>query len=282
MLRISKGFRNVFVIYLLVVVSVLILLSPVILMIWTSLKPDIIMLKFPPILIFEPTFSHYTKVLFDSYFFVWMRNSIIISTSATLITMIVTVFGGYSLCRFNFRGRDFIALSVLFTYLFPPILLVIPLYITMHYLGLTNTLFSVMLAYLSFTIPFSLWFLRSYFTTIPSDLDDQAMVDGCSRTNAFRYAVLPVAAPGIAAASLLAFSNSYMEYLFAFVMINSVDKYTLTIGLSQYSWMAFMGGGASWGEIMAASVLGAIPVVLIFLFLQKYLIAGLAAGAIKG
>jgi len=200
-----------------------------------------------------------------------------------LLTVGVGTIGSYGLARFNFRGRDTIAISILFTYLFPPILLLIPLYVLMYDLRLVNTLASLVICYQSFTIPFFIWFMRSYFTTLPVDVEEQGLVDGCSIGQVFLRITIPIASPGMAAGALLSFANSYMEYLFAFVMMNSRGLFTLPVGLSLYAQTAVVGGGyVSWGDVMGASLLASIPVVILFFALQKYLVTGLTAGAIKG
>lgn len=278
---ISRRLKTCFL-YFLVLFVTLILLFPIYLMISISFKPDNIMLDIPPVWAFWPVISHYSNVLFGTPFLSWMENSLIVSAGVGAVTLLIGLVGAYSLTRFEYSGRDIISASILFVYLFPPILLAIPLYVFISKLHLANTLIGLGIAYLSFTIPFCLWFLRGYLMTLPKEVEEQSFVDGCTRAGSLFRVVIPVAMPGLAAAFLFAFAAAYTEYLYALIILSNPQILTLTVGLSQYSFGAVVGGGkVSWGDVMAAAFMSGIPASVLFLILQKYLVTGLAAGAVK-
>jgi ABC-type glycerol-3-phosphate transport system permease component len=270
------------IMYFLLFTVTMILLFPIYMMLSISLKPESMLLQIPPVWLYWPVSYHYFNVLNTTPFARWLLNSLVVSVGVAAVTVVMGLFGAYSLTRFEYVGKDVIATSILFVYLFPPVLLAIPLYVFISRLHLANTLLGLGIAYLSFTIPFCLWFLRGYFTTLPKDIEEQALVDGCGRVESLIRVALPVALPGLAAAFLFAFTAAYTEYLYALIILNNPNIITLTVGLSQYSFGAVVGGGnASWGDVMAASFMAGVPAMIIFLILQKYLVTGLAAGAVK-
>ena len=196
-----------------------------------------------------------------------------------MLVIAIATLGAHSLVRFRYPGRSQLAQLILFTYLLPSVVLVIPLYLLMAQLGLVNTLFSLVITYATFALPFSLWLLRSFMAAIPPDLEAAAMMDGASRLGAFFDVILPQAVPGIISTALFTFIIAWNEYLYALVLISKDTSKTLPIGVISLLTAAF---SVEWSLLMAASVLMTVPLVLCFAFLQRHLTAGFGAGAIKG
>lgn len=253
---------------------------PLFWMIVTSLKPQFELFRRPPsILPQQVTFEHYWRLLSETPFLHYFFNSVVLSISTTLLVVAVATLGAYSLVRFAYRGRETLALAVLFTYLLPSVVLIIPLYLLMVSLGISNTLFSLVLAYTTFALPYALWLLRSFMAGIPEDLESAALVDGASRLGAFRDVILPQLLPGIISTALFTFILSWNEYLYALVLVNSESARPLTTGVMSMLISAF---NIEWSLLMAASVMMSLPLVIIFAFLSKYLTKGFGAGGVKG
>ncbi|MEO1078244.1 MAG: carbohydrate ABC transporter permease [Pseudomonadota bacterium] len=265
---------------LLVWSCVLLVAFPLFWMIVTSLKPQVELWARPPALLpIEPTMKHYLNLLRETNFLSYFRNSVLLSTATTLLVVAVATLGAYSLVRFRYRGRDTLAMLVLFTYLLPSVVLLLPLYLMMVKLGLANTLASLVLAYTTFALPYALWLLRSFMAGIPEDLESAALVDGATRLGAFRDVILPQLLPGIISTALFTFILSWNEYLFALVLVNSDASRPLTTGVMNMLISSF---NIEWSLLMAASVMMSLPLILAFAFLQKYLTRGFGAGAVKG
>lgn len=253
---------------------------PLFWMIITSLKPANELFSIPPtILPKAPTFEHYVKLLIDTPFPIYFRNSVLLAIGTTVAVVVVATLGAHSLVRFTYRGRRFLAQAVLFTYLLPSVVLIIPLYMLMVWLGIANSLFSLMLAYTSFALPFALWLLRSFMASIPDDLEHAALVDGASRMEAFIDVIVPQALPGIISTSLFTFILAWNEYLYALVLVNRDAWRPLTTGVINMLTSAF---NIEWSLLMAASVMMSLPLIVIFAFLQKHLTQGFGAGGVKG
>lgn len=259
---------------------VLLVSFPLLWMLITSVKPQSELFATPPSLIpGEITFEHYRRVLEDTPFLQYFTNSVILAVSTTVLVVAVSVLGAYSLVRFSYRGRETLATLVLFTYLLPSVVLISPLYLMLVGMGLANTLASLVIAYTTFALPYALWLLRSFMAGIPEDLESAAMVDGASRMGAFVDVVLPQALPGIISAALFTFILAWNEYLYALVLVNSDEARPLTTGVMNMLITAF---NIEWSLLMAASVMMSIPLIVIFAFLQSYLISGFGAGGVKG
>ena len=259
---------------------VLLIAFPLAWMLITSVKPQAELFSASPS--FWPasiTFDHYRRVLADTPFLQYFRNSLVLAVSTTLLVLSVSVLGAYSLVRFAWRGRELLASLVLFTYLLPSVVLIAPLYLMLVQLGLANTLVSLVAAYTSFALPYALWLLRSFMAGIPEDLEAAAMMDGASRMGAFVDVVLPQALPGIISTALFSFILAWNEYLFALVLVNSDEARPLTTGVMNMLISAF---NIEWSLLMAASVMMSVPLIIIFAFLQKYLTSGFGAGGVKG
>ena len=259
---------------------VLAVVFPLIWMIVTSVKPQSELFSIPPTLMPETiTFEHYRRLLTDTPFLQYFRNSMILAVTTTVVVVVLGTLGAYSLVRFKYRGRETLATLVLFTYLMPSVVLVIPLYLMMAKLGLANTLASLVIAYTTFALPYALWLLRSFMSSIPVDLESAALVDGAGRMGAFVDVVLPQALPGIVSTALFTFILCWNEYLFALVLVNSDSVRPLTAGTMNMLITSF---NIDWSLLMAASVMMSLPLIVIFTFLQGTLTKGLGAGAVKG
>jgi ABC-type glycerol-3-phosphate transport system permease component len=206
-------------------------------------------------------------------------NSFIVAVVVSAATTMMSVLSGYALARFKFAGRILFGRAILLAYIIPPTLLLVPVYTTMVKFHLQNTLFAVALAQIMLALPFTVWLLRGFLQDIPTELDEAARVDGCSRMGVLFRIILPLAVPGIATAAVFAFLESWNEYLFSSVLVTSADQHTYPFGL--YA-VAGTYGDVRWGEAMAAATIGALPVFLIFILCQRWIVSGLTSGAVKG
>jgi multiple sugar transport system permease protein len=222
--------------------------------------------------------ENYTHLLEKTEFLSWFRNSVIVAVSSTLLATAVGTIGAYALARLKFLGRAFMASAVLITYLVPPSILFIPLYAQIRNLGLADSLTGLIAAYPSFTVPFVTWLLMGYFESIPEELEESAMIDGATRFGAFWRVVLPLAAPGLLAAALYAFTQAWNEFLYALVFITNARLRTLPVGLSTF----ITGDVYGWGFLMAGAVVTTLPVIAAYIYLQRYMVEGLTAGSVKG
>ena len=224
------------------------------------------------------TRDNYAHLFGKTEFLSWYWNSIVVSVSSTLLATAIGTIGAYALARLRFLGRAFMASAVLITYLVPPSILFIPLYAQIRNLGMADSLTGLIAAYPSFTVPFVTWLLMGYFESIPEELEEAAMIDGATRFGAFRRVVLPLAAPGLLAAALYAFTQAWNEFLYALVFITNVKLRTLPVGLSTF----ITGDVYGWGYLMAGAVLTTLPVIAAYVYLQRYMVEGLTAGSVKG
>jgi len=252
---------------------------PLFWMISTSLKPDNELFLRPPTLLpLKPTLEHYVRLLSDTPFPSYFRNSLVVATATTLIVLLVATFGAYSLTRFRYPGRRLFARFTLFTYLLPSVVLVLPLYLTLAWFHLANSLLGLVITHVSFGLPFALWLLRSYMVTIPADLDAAARIDGASRLGSFIDVIVPQALPGLISTSLFIFIASWNEYLYALVLISRDDIKTLPIGMITMLTSSF---DVEWSQLMAGSVMMTVPLIIAFTFLQRQMTQGLGVG-VKG
>ncbi len=253
---------------------------PLFWMVVTSLKPQSELFSRPPTFLPETiTFEHYWRLLADTNFLIYFRNSVVLSVSTTIVVVVIATLGAYSLVRFRYRGRESLAFLVLFTYLLPSVVLILPLYLMLVSLGLSNTIFSLVIAYTTFALPYALWLLRSFMAGIPPDLESAALVDGASRMGAFYDVILPQLLPGIISTALFTFILSWNEYLYALILVNSDDARPLTTGVMNMLISSF---NIEWSLLMAASVMMSVPLIIVFAFLQSYLTRGFGAGGMKG
>ena len=222
--------------------------------------------------------ENYLQLLGKTEFVAWYGNSIVVAVSSTFLATAVGTIGAYALARLRFLGRGFVASATLITYLVPPSILFIPLYAQIKNMGLANSLAGLIAAYPSFTVPFVTWLLMGYFESIPEELEEAAMIDGATRFGAFYRVVLPLAAPGVLAAALYAFTQAWNEFLYALVFITDARLRTLPVGLASF----ITGDVYGWGFLMSGAVLTTLPVIAAYIYLQKYMVEGLTAGGVKG
>jgi multiple sugar transport system permease protein len=228
-----------------------------------------------------PTLSHFWDLINPDKtdFLIWMRNSFMVAGLATLISVSIGIMAGYSLARLRFKGAETIGSSVFITYLVPPSLLFLPLSQVIDQLGLMETKWAMIVSYPTILVPFSTWLLMGYFRTIPKEIEECAMVDGCSRIKALIYIVLPVAIPGIITAALFSFTLSWGEYLYSITFVT--DSWEKTIPSAVVGEL-IRGDVYYWGELMAGALLGSVPIAMIYVFFLDYYVSGLTAGATKG
>ncbi|QRP49815.1 carbohydrate ABC transporter permease [Amycolatopsis sp. FDAARGOS 1241] len=224
------------------------------------------------------TFANFAAALTKPGFVTYLSNSLIVTLGAVLAALVVGVLAAIPLARFRFRGRKGFLLLILVAQLAPLSALFIPMYLLMRDLGLLNTLPSLLLVYFATSLPFTVWMLYGFIDGIPYDLEEAAMIDGCSRAGAFRRVTLPLLGPGLVTTSVFSFITAWNEFLFALVFMQDKPKQTLPVWLSSFK-TAF---SVDWGAIMAASVVYAVPALIFFLIVQRKLVSGLTAGAVKG
>lgn len=274
-----KALRRL-ILYVLLVLAVLWAIVPLFWVFISSIKPDTETYSFEQaVLPQQPTLQNYVTLFEVTKFGVWMKNSAVLATSTTLAVVFLSALAAYSLSRFHFRGFEAFSRLTLLAYMMPPIILVVPLFFLLFRLKLTNSLFGLFLVYTGTRLPFGMWLLRSYFFGIPLELEDAAMVDGCTRFQAFYKVILPQAVPGMISTAIFVFSVTWHEFLFASILLFSASKQTLSTGVASFlseDWIY------SWGVLMAAGVMVSLPLVLFYIFLQRYLVAGWGGAAVKG
>jgi ABC-type glycerol-3-phosphate transport system permease component len=219
-----------------------------------------------------------TAVPPSAFFLDWFLNSVIVATGTMLISTIVSTLAAYSLTRFRFPGQRSVPYLALIGYMVPSIIFVFPMFLVMVELRLTDTLLSLILGYVCITLPFCMWLMWAFFRGVPIEIEEAALVDGASRLRVFWEIVLPTAWPGIVAAAIFTLIVSWNDYLFGRVFMNSMENLPLTVGVMHF----FDGTHVDWGLMMASSVLMTVPMALLFMALQRHLVAGFGAGAVKG
>jgi N,N'-diacetylchitobiose transport system permease protein len=256
-----------------------VMVFPVFWMVTTAFKGNAEIYSFNPTWIPKnPTLSHFSDAIHRQYFWDSVKNSVIIVVATVVIALALSFFAAIALAKYRFSGRKLFIVMVIGIQMLPQAGLIIPLYSVLAKHALVDTLIGVALVYLTFALPFCVWTLRGFLLGIPKDLEEAAMVDGSTRIGAFVRILLPLIAPGLVATSVFAFITSWNEFIFANTLLNSPQKQTVTV------WLSFLYGGnrfVDWGEIMAASTLIAIPVVIFFLLVQRRISFGLTAGAVK-
>lgn len=224
------------------------------------------------------TFQNYANLLDNSEFNRYFVNSIIVAGAVTAITILVATLGAFSLVFFRYPGRELCGRLILFTYMFPGVVIIIPIANIMNTLHLSDSLLGLMVVELMLTVPFGVWMLRGFFMDIPRELEEAAIVDGASKMRALFGILLPSASPGVIAVAVFTFIFSWNEYLFPLVLVNSEEAKTLPLGIA-----GFMGHlTVQWGPLLASGVISTVPILVLFIFLQRFLIEGLTAGAVKG
>jgi ABC-type glycerol-3-phosphate transport system permease component len=252
---------------------------PFLWMILTSIKPlGEIFTENPIFISRNANLANFHRLFTSTNFLTYFKNSIFVAGSTMVLTIVVASVAAYGLTRFRFWGRETLATMTLFTYMFAPIMIVIPLYIIMKKVGIVNTHLGLILSYTSFSLPFSLWLLRSFFQSIPLELEEAAMTDGASRAKAVVYVVIPMALPGVIATSIFTFILAWNDYIFTRILISSDELKTLPVGVQDL----FNATVIDWGMIMASGVMIIIPALIFFITVQRYLIKGWGTAAVKG
>jgi multiple sugar transport system permease protein len=226
----------------------------------------------------RPTLENFIRVVEREDLLTNIRNSLAVALTTTAITVVVSALAAFSIVRYRYQGRELIGRFILFKYLLPTAMLFVPLYAIVTALGLGNTLQSLMLTYLSFTVPFCTWMLMGYFRSIPPELEEHAMVDGCTKVGALIRILLPLSAPGLVASAIFSFTLAWNEFLLALVF--TVDQSTMTVPIRLS--MMVVGDQYIWGQLMAGAVLASVPVAILYFIGQRFVVQGLAAGAVKG
>ncbi len=225
----------------------------------------------------RPTLENFVRVIVREKLLTNIRNSFSVSMITTLITVIVSSLAAFSIVRYRYPGREWIGRLILFKYLLPSAMLFVPLYVIVTALGLGNTQQGLILTYLTFTIPFCTWMLMGYFRGMPVELEEQAMVDGCTKIGAMLRILLPLSAPGLVASAIFSFTLAWNEFLLALVI--TMDQSTMTVPIKLSMMVA--GDQYIWGQLMAGAVLASIPVGILYFIGQRFVVQGLAAGAVK-
>jgi multiple sugar transport system permease protein len=246
----------------------------------TSLKPnsELYNRKIMPLIVYHPTFKHYVDLLTETNFLVWTWNTFLVAVVSTAISLVFGVMLAYPLARMRFAGSALIAFGVAATYLVPQPLLFIPLADIITNLGLNDTLTSVMLTYPTLLIPFCAWLLMGYFRSVPHELEDAARIDGATRLQTMFKVFLPLCTPGFISAGIFAFTLAQNEFLYALIFLTQTDVRTVPVGAIAE---LVKGDVFYWGQLMAAALLGSVPVAIIYSFFVEHYVAGLTAGAVK-
>ncbi|MBP5857481.1 carbohydrate ABC transporter permease [Marivibrio halodurans] len=224
------------------------------------------------------TWENFSTLLELTDYPTWFANSVIVALGTVAVTIVLSVLIAYAVTRLQFRGKTLVIGTMLYAYMFPPLLLAIPLATLFVRIGLSDTLLSLVISHTTLALPLGVWLLWGFFKQIPHDVEEAAMVDGCSRLRAFVLVVLPLTLPGIVTVAIFAFLLSWTDYVFALVMVSSDVNKTLPVGLDTMVGLYEL----RWGELMAGSTLIALPLFVMFTFLSRFFIRGLAAGAVKG
>jgi arabinogalactan oligomer/maltooligosaccharide transport system permease protein len=265
--------------HVIMIIVVLISIFPLLILIETSLKPAIDTFS-AQLIPAHPTLDNYKYVLTfnNNVFMTWFLNSLKIAAMTTVVGLAFASPAAYAFSRWSFLGKQGILLSFLITQMFPGIILLIPLYNLYNGLGLLDNIYGLVIAYATTALPFSVWMLRNFFDAVPKELDEAARVDGLGAFRTFWRIVLPLTIPGIAVVGFFNFMTSWNEFLMAFTFLQSDSNLTLPIGIQHFVFQT----GADWQWLTAAAVLVTLPVLVIFIWAQRYLISGLTGGSVKG
>ncbi len=264
--------------YILISIFALLALFPLVWVILTSLKSKEQIFSIADIFPRSITVDNYINVLFKAKFLVYFNNSVIVAVISTVISIFLSVTCAYGLTRYHIRGGNKLKMAILYTRMFPGVLLAIPYYVIMRSLRLGDTLLGLVFIYCSFTLPFCIWNVQTFFEKLPWELEEAASIDGANKFRTLISIMLPIAKPGIVATALYSFMMSWDEFMFANLFITSTEKKTISLGIQ-----SFIGEySTDWGSLMGAAVISLIPIIIFFAVAQKSLVGGLSAGAVKG
>jgi trehalose/maltose transport system permease protein len=269
--------------WILVAVIAIYALFPFYWVVRSSFTPEVNLFQTPVQYVPEhPTLDNYRNVLNESFFTKALLNSAIVAVSVTVLSLAIGAFAAYALGRFRFHGRSFVMYLMLSMTIFPQIAILGALYTSISKFGLYDKLGALIFSYLIFTLPFTIWVLTSFMRALPGDLEEAAYVDGATPIQVFYKVLLPLIAPGLVTTGLLAFISAWNEYLYALSFIQSPDKYTVPLAITSFVSKTGSAFAVPWGQVMAATVIVTVPLIAMVLILQKRIIAGLTAGAVKG
>jgi multiple sugar transport system permease protein len=273
--------RRIFTVYVPLVLFLIFLLFPFYWMIVVSLKPttDVFNLVFNPFWVRHVTLGNYLYLFRETAFAAWAKNTLIVSTAATALSLFCSVLIGYALARLRFPGSGVMGVGIFLAYLVPPTLLFLPLAQVVARLHLYNTYWALILTYPTFLIPFGSWLLMGYFRTIPREIEECAEIDGSSRLGTLVKIVLPLSLPGILSAAIFSFTLSWNEFLYALIFMSSGPLKTIPVGTVSDLIRADV---LFWGPLMASALLGSVPIAVIYTFFVDHYVSGLTAGAVKG
>ena len=271
--------KSKFVTYAVAAVLIIFCLFPIYWMLITSLKTSTEIYKIIPT--FWPkklTFEGYYELFVEKGFLKNVWNSLLVSLIVSFGSIAVSMPAAYAIARIIFKGRNNISKGILISYLMPRTVLFIPLYLLVTKIGLSNSLWGLILVYPTITIPYATWMMISYFQSIPYDIEEAAIIDGCSRTQAMLKVCFPLAKPGIVSTLIFSYTLCWSEYLYALVIINKADYKTIPLALADM----VVGDVYAWGPLMGGSLIASIPVIIIYLISNRNLVGGLTAGGVKG
>jgi len=273
--------RRLVSVYLPLLFYLLFLLFPFYWMTIVSLKPtnDLFDMKYDPFWIQKFTLENYRYLFQHTAFPEWVKNTLIVSVASTILSLGCSILAGYSLARLRFPGSNFLGVGIFLAYLVPPTLLFLPLAQVIAKLDLYNTYWALILTYPTQLVPFATWLLMGYFRTIPKEIEESAMADGCSRLQILVRMVLPLSIPGLLSAGIFCFTLCWNEFLYALIFMSSGPMKTIPVGVVSDLIRADV---LFWGSLMAAAVLGSVPIAFLYSFFVKYYVSGLTAGAVKG
>lgn len=269
------------VLYIITLVVMMPLIFPAYWLFSSSFKTNLAAYMTPPQWFPMPaTLENYANLTVGyTDFITYVRNSVITCTATAILAMVVASLAGYAISRLRFSGKRPLLLAILSTQMFPHVLILISLYVMYRQLGLINTYLGLIISFTTFAVPFSVWMMKGFFDGIPSEIEEAALIDGCTRLGALRHVILPLVAPGLLAVSLFSFLDGWNNLLYPLTLATSVEVRTIPPGLL----LSFLGQFKhDWAGMMAASVVVTVPVMIIFVFLQRFLVRGLTAGAVKG
>jgi multiple sugar transport system permease protein len=277
--RASGGVRwRLVITYTVLLLIAVLIIFPIYWMVTISLKTPRDIYRAPSLVPHTITWDNFRTLIQKKHFLTNIRNSVIVASCTTVTSVFISALAAYSLVRLKYRFQGMIGRLILLAYLTPASLLFIPLSVIVARLNLGNSLHGLIIVYLSFSTPFSTWLLMGYFRGIPADLEEQAMVDGTTRLGALGRILLPLSAPGLVAVGIFTFTGAWNELLLGLIFITSENKRTVPVGL-QY---LITGDTLLWGPIMAGAVLSALPVMILYFLAQRWMVQGIAAGAVKG
>lgn len=264
--------------YVILIVFSVVSIFPLLWVVLTSLKTQQQIFDPNQVIPTQLTLENYYNVIVKANFLQYFMNSVLVAGGATVISILLSVTCAYGLTRYRIKGGNKLKMGVLYTRMFPGVLLSLPYYVIMRNLNLGNTHAGLILIYCSFVLPFAIWNMQTFFAKLPWELEEAAAIDGANRFVCLLRVMLPIARPGIVATTLYSFMMSWDEFMFANLFITSDSKKTISLGMQ-----SFIGEySTDWGSLMAAAVISLIPIILFFVFAQKSLVSGLSAGAVKG